>query len=239
MAIYAIIGKMDKHRVPTVKQLIIVLISISIISLAHAESTRYVVDQTRISLRTGTSTKNKVLQWLPTGMALTILEVSEDRNYSRVRTPGGTEGWVQNLYLMDNPPARDRLATAEKQLVQKSEQILRLNKQLEEATSIKGQTEKERNSLNEQNALLSKELAEIRRVSANAVQMSEENKTLRSQVTTMEQEIQLLKQENDSLGDRSARNWFMTGAVVVIISMLFGILLTRIRWRKKSSWGEL
>ena len=55
----------------------------------------------------------------------------------------------------------------------------------------------------------------------------------------MEQEIQLLKQENDSLGDRSARNWFMTGSVVVIISMLFGILLTRIRWRKKSSWGEL
>lgn len=238
MALYAI-NKMDRHRITIVKKLIILLISVSIIGLAHAESTRYVVDQTRISLRTGTSTKNKVLQWLPTGMALTILEVSEDRNYSLVRTPGGTEGWVQNLYLMDTPPARDRLAAAEKQLAQKTEQMRSLNKQLGEVTGDKGQAEKERNSLNEQNSILSKELAEIRRVSADAVRISGENKKLRSQVTTMEQEIQLLKQENESLGDRGARNWFMTGAVVVIISMLFGILLTRIRWRKKSSWGEL
>ena len=35
------------------------------------------------------------------------------------------------------------------------------------------------------------------------------------------------------------RQWFISGAGVVIVSMIFGILLTKISWQKKKRWNEL
>ena len=194
----------------------------------QAESFRYVSDQMEITLRSGKSSKNEILRLLPSGTALTVLENDKQTGYSRVRTSGGKEGWVLNRYLMNTPSARVRLAAVEKKLAQ-------LQSSLKEKISI----EKERDQLNSQNVRLNKQLAEIRRVSANAVKISEENETLRTASIEIQHKLQMLEQENDSLQDRSYRNWFMTGAAVVIVSMLFGIVLTRIRWRKKSSWGDL
>ena len=41
------------------------------------------------------------------------------------------------------------------------------------------------------------------------------------------------------LKDRTARDWFMVGAGVVILGMIIGLIIPRIRWRKKSSWDSL
>lgn len=210
-----------------VKQ-IFFFISLFITGFVQADAIRYVSDQMEITLRSGKSSRNEILRLLPSGTALTVLENDEQAGYSRIRTPSGKEGWVLNRYLMHTPPARDRLAAAEKKLTQ-----------LQNILKKKASIEKERDQFNTQNVRLNKQLAEIRRVSSNAVKISEENETLRTSSIKMERKIQMLEQENDSLQDRSYRNWFMTGAAVVIVSILFGIMLTRIRWRKKSSWGDL
>lgn len=207
---------------------IIFLITLISIGFAQAEPVRYVSDQLKIPMRTGQSDRHKILRFPKSGDALTVLETNEETGFSHVRTQSGKEGWVMSKDLMNIPSARNRLAVAE-------EKMSRLREIEKQMTAL----ESERNQLNSQNVHLNKQLAEIRRVSSNAIQISEENETLRTKTIEMERNIQLLQQENDSLQDRSYRNWFMTGAAVVIVSMLFGILLTRIRWRKKSSWGDL
>jgi len=35
------------------------------------------------------------------------------------------------------------------------------------------------------------------------------------------------------------RQWFVGGALVVIASMIFGIILTRIPWQRKKKWNQL
>lgn len=212
------------HRV---KQ-IIFFISLFIMGFVQAETVRYVSDQLEIPMRSGQSDRHKILRFPKSGDALTVLEVNEESGYSHVRTQRGREGWVLSKDLMNIPSARDRFAAAEKKM-----------SRLREIEKEKIALKKERDQLNSQNVQLNKQLAKIRRVSFNAVKISEENETMRTRTIEMERNIQMLEQENDSLQDRSYRNWFMTGAVVVIISMLFGIMLTRIRWRKKSSWGDL
>ncbi|MCK4950852.1 MAG: TIGR04211 family SH3 domain-containing protein [Gammaproteobacteria bacterium] len=207
---------------------IIFLITLISIGFAQAETVRYVSDQLKIPMRSGQSDRHKILRFPKSGNALVVLETNEETGYSLVRTQTGKEGWVLSKDLMAIPSARDRLADAE----EKMSRLREIEKQM-------AALESERNQLNSQNVRLNKQLAEIRRVSSNAIQISEENETLRTKTIEMERNIQLLQQENDSLQDRSYRNWFMTGAAVVIVSMLFGILLTRIRWRKKSSWGDL
>ena len=207
---------------------IIFLITLILTGFVQAESVRYVSDQLEIPMRTGQSDRHKILRFPNSGDALTVLETNEETGYSLVRTQSGKEGWVMSKDLMNTPSARTRLADAK----EKMSRLREIEKRITELES-------ERNQLNSQNVRLNKQLAEIRRASSNVIQISEENESLRTTTIEMERNIQMLQQENDSLQDRSYRNWFMTGAAVVIISMLFGILLTRIRWRKKSSWGDL
>ena len=53
---------------------------------------------------------------------------------------------------------------------------------------------------------------------------------------TLEKELQLLHQENQSLKDRSQREWFIAGAGVLLGGLLLGLIIPKFSWRKKSSW---
>ena len=48
--------------------------------------------------------------------------------------------------------------------------------------------------------------------------------------------MQTVQQENESLKDRTARDWFMVGAAVVLLGIIIGLIIPKIRFRKKSSW---
>ena len=83
---------------------------------------------------------------------------------------------------------------------------------------------------------VSQELAEIKRTASSALAIDSENKDLKSRLVALERNLQTLQQENENLKDRTARDWFMVGAGVVLIGILVGLIIPRIRWRKKSSW---
>ncbi len=206
---------------------------------AAAQTTGYVTDQISVTLRTGTSTKHEILRMVPTGTRLTVLEQDPESGYSRVQLPDGTEGWMLNRYVDDGPTARIRLEGAERQLTELKKRAARLQAQIVELSETRGTAEQQLAKLRENNASLAQELAEIRRVSSDAVEISERNRRLSQRISAMETDIQVLRQQNESLRDRSNRDWFVVGAVVVIGSMLFGIGLTRIRWRRRSEWSEL
>ncbi|MGB5260156.1 MAG: TIGR04211 family SH3 domain-containing protein, partial [Gammaproteobacteria bacterium] len=91
-------------------------------------------------------------------------------------------------------------------------------------------------SLDNQSRKVNQELAEIKRTASSALAIDSENKELKSRVVSVERQLQTLQQENESLKDRTARDWFMVGAAVVLLGIIVGLIIPRIRWRKKSSW---
>lgn len=205
---------------------------------AMAANTRYVTDQLEITLRSGKSTRNEILRMLPSGSPVEVLETDAESGYTRVRS-NNVEGWVLTRYLMELPAARSRLADMEQRLAKYEERQKQLQDQLQDVSKQKTEAEQERNRLNDQNMKLNRELAEIRRVSANSIQIHDENQGLKKRAADAERQIQFLQQENANLMDRSNRDWFVVGAIVVVTSMLLGIAMTRIRWRRKSNWGDL
>ena len=210
-------------------------LSLGLITAAVAE-TRYVSDRLEIQMRTGKGTQFRILRMLPSGTALEVLETDKSSGYTRVRAPGGVEGWVLSRLLMKGQAARDKLAEAEKRLARLELENRKLNTAYDELKKEKGSTDQERGRLNKDNRKLSQELEEIRRTASSALAIDAENDELKSRIVAYERQAQTLQQENEGLKDRTARDWFMVGAGVVILGMLIGLIIPRIRWRKKSSW---
>ena len=217
---------------------IVLALVLGLVSTAMAE-TLYVSDRLEIQMRTGKGTQFRILRMLPSGTALEILEVDREDGYSRVRTASGVEGWVLSRFLMQGRAARDQLADAEKKLARLELENRKLSASLEDLQKTKGSIDTEREQLVKENRKLSQELEEIRRAASSALAIDAENKDLKSRIVAYERQAQSLQQENEGLKDRTARDWFMVGAGVVILGMIIGLIIPRIRWRKKSSWDSL
>ncbi len=212
---------------------------LSTTTLSYAADTSYITDEMQVTLRSGTSTHHQILRMLSTGTKLTVLETDSQSGYTKVRTPGGVEGWVLTRYLSSAPPARLQLAAAQKKLALLQGDSKQILAQIDELKQQRDNAQKELATLKQKNAELNQQLTEIRRVSSNAVQISNENSSLKQRLGETDRENQRLLQENQVLQDRSRQNWFAVGAITVVVSMLLGIVLTRIRWRRRSGWGDL
>jgi SH3 domain protein len=69
--------------------------------------------------------------------------------------------------------------------------------------------------------------------------IDKQNSALRQRVTTLEGENDQLSILNEELSNRRTLEWFMAGGGVLFVGLLLGLILPRIRWRRRSSWGDL
>jgi SH3 domain protein len=214
------------------------LLLVCVASTALAE-TRYVSDRLEITLRTGTSTQYSIIRMLPSGMRLEVLERDADSGYTRVRTPDGTEGWVLARYLMEQPAARDQVAVATERATNASLRVTDLEAQLEALSAERDALQAQRDGLESELAEVSSELERIRRVSASAVELDNANRELRTRVAASEQDGTLLRAEIAELKRNTQRDWFVAGAGVLLLGLVLGLVLPRIRWRRRSGWGDL
>lgn len=209
------------------------------ITLTVQAETRYVTDELEIDLRSGTSLQHRILRMIPSGTQLEILERDEATGYTKVRTASGVEGWILSRYLTTTPPARVRLADTEKKLteleIQSRERMAKLSQSDQEFLK----TSEELVRVKDENLKLNKQLADIQRTASSALAIDAENKDLKNRLMQTEREQETLRQENMALHDRTARDWFMIGAGVLIVGIILGLIIPRIRVRKRSSWDSL
>jgi SH3 domain protein len=173
---------------------------------------------------------------LRSGTPVEVLEEDEEAGYTQIRVKGGKEGWVLTRYLMKGQAARDRLAAAEKSLAELELENRKMETGMAALTEEKAVLQKELAALDGQARNVSQELSEIKRTASSALAIDSENKDLKGRVVSLERQLQTLRQENEGLRDRTARDWFMVGAGVVLLGIIVGLIIPRIRWRKKSSW---
>ena len=220
------------------KTLAMVVMLAALLNPAAWAESAWVSDQFEVTLRSGPSTSNAIQLMVSSGTRLEILERDADSGYSRVRTGGGTEGWVLSRYLMGEPAAREQLAELTSQLTSATTRGSSLTSQLE---AIRGEYDTATStvtSLEQEKTSLEEELAEIKRTAANVLSINEQNKSLREQLAATEIQVATLEQENRELGRQTTRYWFMTGALVLLVGMVLGLWLPRIRWQRRSRYDR-
>lgn len=218
--------------------LTVVFCLLCISSYVVAEETKYVTDSFSITMRTGKGTSHKIIKSIKTGTKLQVME-EDPEGYSRVILENGMEGWVLTRYLINEPIARTQLAKANQDIARLKKQTSDLKQELREVTKNHSSLSKSSTGLEKQNDKLKKELDHITRISANQLAINNENKELKQKLLSIKREMQTVQQENITLKDRSGREWFVRGAGVVIVGIILGLVLPRIRFQRKQRWNSL
>lgn len=215
---------------------IIVLLLTSL--TAVGQTLRYISDDIPITLRSGPSLQNKILRNLSAGDQVEVLDADTDNGYSHVRVVGddGTEGWLLTRYLLTQPIARDRLAAVQKALVDAQGRVKDLEAQVASLTSELEQTRDQLQETASKNHDVTSQLQDIRSVSANAIQLRDQNESLKRNVADSEQRINRLSMENRELQSENRQQWFIVGAGVLLGGILIGLIAPHTKRKRRSSW---
>jgi len=198
----------------------------------------WVSDEFEVTLRTGPSTSNAIQLMISSGTRLEILEEDADSGYTRVRTSGGTEGWVLTRYLMSEPSAREQLETLSSQLTSANAEGASMGSQLSAIRNEYDTAKRTIAQLESDNAALRAQVDDISGKAANTLAIDRQNQALQQSLTDSEIKISVLEQEKDELLSQSNRNWFMTGAGVILLGIALGLLLPRMKFQRRSRYDR-
>ena len=195
-------------------------------SSAAVGDVNYISDVVNVPLRSGPTIAHRIIhRGLPSGTRLTVLAIDDEAGFTKVRTDGGLEGWVTSQYLIGEPIARVKLAAAEKRLQGLKAEI---DKEREARASIQSgykETEANNRTLNSQVQALTKELAELKRISADPVNEHARNVELTQQNQRLAGQVDELSSMTRQLKDNVQREWLLYGGALVLIGLLLGVII--------------
>ncbi len=206
--------------------------------LAAQERERWITDRLEVDMRRGQGTRFAITRMLPAGTRVELLETDAKTGYSRVRAPSGAEGWVLSRFLENERPARLQLPDLEARHLALQQQHAELSDQARELREERDGLQREVAQLKGTAEKLEKDLADIRALSASTLEVAEQNRALSERAASAEQRVGELEARNQELTERGRRSWFLAGAGVLLVGLLLGLLLPRVRWKKKSGWGD-
>lgn len=206
---------------------------------AQAE-TRYVTDQAKITMRSGESAKHRIMRMLSSGTPVNVLSTNSASGYSKIRLADGKTGYVLTRQLLTQPVARDRIVKLEQRIKELEASPGELSSKLAKLSREHDALQQAHAALQSEKDAIQSELEELKRTSANAVQIAQERKTLRKQVATMSNDLANQEQEILELKNSSTQRWFLIGGGVLFGGILLGLVLPHLRVKKrKDSWGSL
>lgn len=203
----------------------ITLFLLLISPMLWAESFVYITDNVDIPIRSEKNFGDNIVRSLPSGTKLSVLQATED-GWTQIKFEA-TTGWIISRYLTNKPPAADKLkilkqtSNANKLLLSKQKDQLKTARQ--DIKTLK----KENANLSIQTNKLKAEKQHIKKTYQNSLKLEHTNQALNSTVLQLKSEMQLLKNNNTTAQDSSARNWFIVGAVVLFFGIFLGYIMQK------------
>lgn len=205
------------------------------IPVAYA-NTQYVTDVLYISLRAEIDENSQLLRVIKSATPLEVLEERED-GYTRVRTPGGDEGWVKAKYLEQEPVAALQLQDYQERFKKLIEENESLKQKFQDAKKNSKEAEKELKRIDSQNQVLQSENENLKKISARPLELSQQNDELLAKTKLLDEENSKLRHENEQFKNNEALNWFLAGGGVLFFGMLVGLIIPSLKLRKRSEWA--
>ncbi|WP_336366857.1 TIGR04211 family SH3 domain-containing protein [Marinobacter sp. C2H3] len=216
--------------------LIALLLIVSGIEAAQAR-TVWVDDKLYLPVRSGAGTQYRIIEnALPSGTALQVLDTGE--NYTKVRTPKGTEGWVASQYLSDQPIAADRLKRVSSELEDTKKALDEARSQLAKVTDERDQLQSSESSLSDRTADLQQELRHIKDVASNSLNLERRNQELSQENQKLKNDLEVLTAEKERLEASKESDFMLLGAGLVFGGVLLALVIPMLKpTRKADNWA--
>jgi len=193
----------------------------------------YVRDWITISVRTSPRDTARMVSLANTNDFLEVIE--ERKDWTKVRTPQGKEGWVQNRYLTKQTPK----ALLIDQLNEKVKSLSKNNKTLREENK---QLQKEHRERNYKISSLSKEVDKVKNdykdlkgASSEYLELKKEYEDLQAGYMVHADEMKVLAKENSRLKTSERLVFTLIGGGFIIVGLVVGVLLQLFRARPKKA----
>lgn len=165
----------------------IIFISIlCLVALSVQAETAYVIDELKIGLHESPTISSPIVKLVPSGTELTIIERSDD--LVKVKEPEGSQGWINNKYLVSTKPGKARVNELEKEIELLKSSTIMTDEASENESELAQQLKSERlksGGLQAELADLKAKIANIDNTDqylADIEQLEQENEQLRSQM---------------------------------------------------------
>jgi len=217
---------MPKMNLP----LILMIIFISFITPVWAK-TMYVTDSIKITFRNGPSIRHKVLAMLKSGEEVEVLE--ELKDWTKVRLKDGKEGYVLSHYLSPNIPKSfiiNNLQNKVKYLQEKLQKVTQVKESLEALNSgLKANLELKEKRL----VKVEKEYNDLKSGSANYIETKQAKNQLEAENKRLKIQLATVLKRNKELEKKDERLWFLSGAAVLLVGWVLGLILGRTQISRK------
>jgi len=214
--------------------LLFVLLLLACVHVVVAEAVYYVSDQLVITLRAGQGDEYRIISTLNSGSRVEVLE--ESGAFARIRLADGAEGWVRMQYLQKSPTAQRSLEKLSGEFKRTQAENKQLKQQLNTLKNKHAALDKEHKRFVKENKSLRKENIHLNQLAQQPLRLEKENHFLKAESMRIKQENEQLSTENAEYRESTAQKWFMYGAAVLLLGILAGLLLPKMRGRRSSAW---
>lgn len=204
----------------------------------EVSETRYVTDLIFTPIRTGPGGDYRIInKGLPSGSEVTYYGTTDDGVWAEVETRGGTRGYLRAQYLQSELPRANLLNALETELAESNDRVATLQDNLDDAMQQLTSSDSNMSSTATALAETRAELAEVKRISANAIQLDQLTQELTGKLEDANARNDLLTLENARLEDRVASNQRLEGVLSLLAGIVIALLIPRLTVKRRRNDG--
>jgi len=193
----------------------------------------YITDSFTVTLRTGPSSQHKIISILKSNNVVEVL--GKEGDYSKVQLKNGKDGYILSRFLTSDIPKPIIIRRLQRQTVTLKKEINDLSKSKSHLGKLTSGLKSSLSSSENELAKLKGDYGKLKSGSAEYIKVKEvkdkleiRNKDLESKTKELLEENRLLKKEKEAL-------WFASGAGVLILGWILGLVMGRIQTRRKQN----
>ena len=205
---------------------------LSLIPQMALSSTLYVTDILYVPIRRGPSPAHKILKTLKSGARVTVVDDSVTDGFIEVKTSGGMEGFIPKRYLVDTPIAAIQLASAQAKAQKAGEGAASTVAKLDKFKERFQNQKKELAKVSKERDRLARQLASVKSISGQSLEIAAERDLLLKQSATLNKENEGLVRQNNVLMENSRNEGIKLGIAAVALGALIGLALPYLKPRK-------